>query len=84
MIFCVSRETECSEKTAGPDSIYDGSTDEESGTSMLGSGERTSHVRCHLGLTNNIYGKGNYVKLIKCFLPKTLKSKIKINIYCRL
>lgn len=31
------RETECSEKTAGPDSIYDGSTDEESGTSMLGS-----------------------------------------------
>ena len=41
MLFCVSRETECSEKTAGPDFIYDGSTDEESGTSMLGSGERT-------------------------------------------
>lgn len=30
------RETACSEKTAGPDAIYDGSTDEESGAAMLG------------------------------------------------
>ncbi|CAO2593040.1 DNA repair protein XRCC4 [Lemmus lemmus] len=29
------RETDCSEKTANPDAIYDGSTDEESGASML-------------------------------------------------
>lgn len=30
------RETEYSEQTADPDAIYEGSTDEESGTSMLG------------------------------------------------
>lgn len=42
MLFCVSRETECSEQTADPDAIYEGSTDEESGTSMLGAGERSS------------------------------------------
>ncbi|XP_038177896.1 DNA repair protein XRCC4 [Arvicola amphibius] len=29
------RETACSEKTADPDAIYDGSTDEESGAAML-------------------------------------------------
>lgn len=29
------RETACSEKTADPDAIYDGSTDEENGASML-------------------------------------------------
>lgn len=36
------RETACSEKTADPDAVYDGSTDEECGASMLAAGERSS------------------------------------------
>ncbi|XP_041519156.1 DNA repair protein XRCC4 [Microtus oregoni] len=37
------RETACSEKAADPDAIYDGSTDEESGASMLAAATLCEH-----------------------------------------